>query len=330
LDTNGASNIVLGIHLGTNANASTWSYDALKAYINLHNKGWTISKNGSTTEISYKITIANNGDSFNLKSSNFGFTTYSIDWGDGSSVAQTTSDDVTHTYSSSGTYVIKINTISGTYRVSFHGSTTVNTIISAAITINAANFSNRVYRAFRNLQNMTSYNQLSASTSSVVDFGVGWENCIGLTSFPQIDTSTGTTFTGTWSGCTGLTTFPSLAYSNAITFYAAWHNCSSLTTFPANQFNQTGTLLSSCFQFAWKNCALTAQSIENILTSLDTNGASNIILNIDGGTNAAYSTWSTAAQTAFANLSGDPSNPSDTGKGWTISYNTTSGTATNP
>jgi hypothetical protein len=78
-------------------------------------------------------------------------------------------------------------------------------------------------------------------------------------------------------------------------------------------FDSTGTLpSSSAFNQAWKNCALTAQSIENILTSLDTNGASNITLHINGGTNAAKSTWSTAANDAYDNL---------ITKGWTISYN---------
>ena len=78
-------------------------------------------------------------------------------------------------------------------------------------------------------------------------------------------------------------------------------------------FDSTGTLAANAFGSAFSLCALTAQSIENILTSLDTNGVSNISLGIDGGTNAAYSAWSTAAQTALTNL---------TNKGWTVSYNT--------
>jgi len=77
-------------------------------------------------------------------------------------------------------------------------------------------------------------------------------------------------------------------------------------------FDTTGTLGSGAFYFCWNNCALTAQSIENILVSLDTNGASNITLGINGGSNAGYSTWSSTAQTALANLQG---------KGWSISYN---------
>ena len=53
-------------------------------------------------------------------------------------------------------------------------------------------------------------------------------------------------------------------------------------------------------------------SIENILVSLVENGATNIELGIDGGTNAAKSTWTAAANTAYDNL---------IAKGWTISFN---------
>jgi len=77
-------------------------------------------------------------------------------------------------------------------------------------------------------------------------------------------------------------------------------------------FDSMGTLYYNAFDRTWLNCALNAQSIENILVSLDTNGNSNSILGIDGGTNAAKTTWSTAANTAYDNL---------ITKGWTITYN---------
>ena len=77
-------------------------------------------------------------------------------------------------------------------------------------------------------------------------------------------------------------------------------------------FDTTGTLISSAFTNAWHNCALTAQSIENILVSLDTNGATGITLSIDGGTNADTSTWSAAANAAWLSLDA---------KGWNINQN---------
>jgi len=77
-------------------------------------------------------------------------------------------------------------------------------------------------------------------------------------------------------------------------------------------FDTTGTLIASAFNNTWTGCALTAQSIENILVSLDTNGATGITLSINDGTNAAKTTWTTAAVTAYDNL---------IVKGWTISFN---------
>ena len=77
-------------------------------------------------------------------------------------------------------------------------------------------------------------------------------------------------------------------------------------------FDTTGTLTATAFNNAWLNCALTAQSIENILVSLDTNGATGITLGIDGGTNAATSTWSAAANAAWLSLDA---------KGWDITQN---------
>ena len=82
-----------------------------------------------------------------------------------------------------------------------------------------------------------------------------------------------------------------------------------MVNFPANMFDSTGTFVWYAFQYAWRNCALSAQSIENILVSLDTNGQSDITLHVDDGTNANASTWSIAATNAFNNL---------ITKGWTI------------
>ena len=163
---------------------------------------------------------------------------------------------------------------------------------------------------WNNCSGLTSFPQLD--TSSGTSFFQTWYNCSELTSFPQLDTSSGTNFFYAWYNCSGLTSFPSCDFSSGTNFGAAWRSCSSLTTFPANMFDTTGTLTSSAFSQTWQNCALNAQSIENILVSLDTNGASNITLGIDGGTNAAKTTWSTAANDAYDNL---------ITKGWTISYN---------
>jgi len=305
-------------------------------------------------------TISNSGSSFTLRST--GTVNYTVDWGDGSDEETSTSNTLSHTYSSSGTYKVKINSNSGTYRPKFNDSGDEDQLTSVEVGVeDSLLFSTNIERAFRGAQNMTKYNQVGAATSAVTDLERIWENCSSLTSFPLIDTSSGTifnrtwhnnssltsfplidtssgtNFSFTWGGCSGLTTFPSINTSNATNVGQAWGSCSnlvsfpsldfssvtasfrrtwyfntSLTTYPANQFDNIQVTASNGFEDAWRSCALTAQSIENILTSLDTNGASNISLGLNGGTNAGKSTWSTAANTAYDNL---------ITKGWTINYN---------
>ena len=386
LDINGQQNITLSIDGGQNANASTWSTDTIIAYRNLINKGWTITKSGTPSMSDLEYTISNSGTSFTLRA--ISTVNYTVDWGDGSALETSTSTTLAHTYSSSGTYVVKINSNSGaySYRPKFDNSGDEDQITSIAVGFeDSVGFYNNIERAFRGAQNMTKYNQVAAATSAVADFERTWENCSGLTEFPLIDTSSGTNFTrawiscsgltsfplidtssGTnfsrtwrdctgltsfplidtsngiyftfaWSGCSGLTTFPLINTSSATDVGQAWNSCSnlvafpaldfsnvtvslrrtwyfctSLTTFPANMFDNINVTSSNGFQDAFRSCALTAQSIENILVSLDTNGASNIELGIHSGNNAGKTTWSTAANTAYTNL---------INKGWTISYN---------
>ena len=179
---------------------------------------------------------------------------------------------------------------------------------------------------------LTSFPQLN--TSNVTDFYRAWAGCTGLTgTFPTIDTSKGTRFLDAWSGCS-LTDFPALDFSEALDFGSAWESNDynsfpattfpkatnfsfawryvPITDFPAGAFDSTGTLVTTAFQQTFLDCALTAASIENILVSLDTNGATGVTLTLSGGTNAAKSTWTAAANTAYTNL---------IGKSWSIGFN---------
>ena len=133
-----------------------------------------------------------------------------------------------------------------------------------------------------------------------------------MASFPALNFSNGTGFDSSWRS-NAFTSFPSVDFSSATTFRDAWIY-SNLTTYPANQFDTTGTLASNAFQGAWFSNKLTAQSIENIITSLDTNGQQNIFLQMNSGQNANASTWSTDAIIAHTNL---------INKGWTINQNGT-------
>jgi hypothetical protein len=163
--------------------------------------------------------------------------------------------------------------------------------------------------AWRDCANLTSFPLLN--TSAGTDFNSAWYGCSSLTSFPLINTAAGTNFLYSWINCSSLTSFPSLNFTSGTNFQQAWQSC-PITSFPANMFNATGTLVTTAFSNAFQFCALTATSIENILTSLVTNGQSNITLGLSGGTNAGASTWTTAANTAYATL---------ITRGWTITRN---------
>ena len=353
-----------------------------------------------------EYTTVANTSTFTLRAAS-GSNNYEVDWGDGT-VQSYTSTAPTHTYASAETYTIKITPAEGstynpqfTHALSetsiaeidgtggtsltslyfgFWGASNLTSISSNIDTSNVTNFR----LAFAVNSSLTTFPLIDTSsgtdfgsawygcsgiggsfplinTSSGTEFGGAWRDCSGITTFPLINTSSGTSFNRAWNNCSGLTTFPVLDTSSGTNFGFAWNNCSglttfpaldfssatevgqawngcsdlvsfpsvdfssvtgsfrrtwyfdtSLTTYPANQFDNISSTPSNGFQDAWRSCALTAQSIENILTSLDTNGQQNIQLGINGGTNAAKTTWSTAANTAYNNL---------ITKGWTISFN---------
>jgi len=104
----------------------------------------------------------------------------------------------------------------------------------------------------------------------------------------------------------------------------AWQQCTNLTTFPANFFDSwsPSSLVNSVFHETWGDCtSLTAQSVENILTSIDTSGIYGTTTGLSGGTQLADhtididydgTTLSSATTTAIANLKT---------KDWAISIN---------
>jgi len=90
-------------------------------------------------------------------------------------------------------------------------------------------------------------NGATAGYGSVTDFSGYWREWSEITSFPLIDTSSGTRFD------------------------RAWQNCTSLTSFPANAFDNVS---GGDFTDAFTDTALTQTSIDNILVSLVASGIS--------------------------------------------------------
>jgi hypothetical protein len=165
------------------------------------------------------------------------------------------------------------------------------------------------FAAWLGCSSLTSFPLIN--TAAGTSFSNAWLGCSSLTSFPLINTAAGTNFSVAWLGCSSLTSFPLINTAAGTNFQQAWNGCSSLTDFPAAMFD---LCLATNFTNCWLNCALTAQSIENILVSINTANTSNGNLTLSGGTNANTSTWSTAANNAYIAL---------VGRGWTITQNGT-------
>jgi len=155
-----------------------------------------------------------------------------------------------------------------------------------------------------NCRGLTSFPLIN--TSSGTDFSYAWYTCNSLTSFPAIDTSSATTFSFAWYNCSSLTSFPLLDVSSMVSFNSAWYNCTSLTSFPANMFD---TCTATVFTNAFRNCALSQTSVDNILISIDTAGQSNGSLHMYGGTSATPSAAGITAKNSLI------------AKGWTVSTN---------
>jgi len=93
-------------------------------------------------------------------------------------------------------------------------------------------------------------NGATASYGAVTNFDNFWKGRSEITSFPLIDTSSGTSFLKAWSFCSSLTSFPLINTSSGTNFEQAWRNCSSLTSFPL-----IDTSSGNSFRDAWSNCS---------------------------------------------------------------------------
>ena len=233
------------------------------------------------------ITIADTTHTLRLNAA----CTFVVDWGDGTreTLTSTTAWTYTKTYAAPGTYRLRFSIQSGTFYPYYNNVTAdaaeLRTLEGTGP--EAWSFGTSLFLAFYGASGLTEVSE-GMNTAGVTNFTNVWRQCSSLTSFPLLDVSSGTNFT------------------------ASWQSCTSLTSFPANFFDVTGTLVSTAFTDAFLDCALTATSIENILTSLVTNGQSSITLTLSGGTNAGAATWTPAAVAAYYTL---------LERGWTIALN---------
>jgi hypothetical protein len=114
--------------------------------------------------------------------------------------------------------------------------------------------------------------------------------------------------------------------SSGENFAEAWRDCSSLTTFPSGFFDSwsPASLTNKVFNLTWYECtSLTAQSVENILTSLDTSGVYGTDTGASGGTQLADNAIDIEYDTATGSLSTATNSAiaSLIGKDWEVSIN---------
>jgi hypothetical protein len=170
---------------------------------------------------------------------------------------------------------------------------------------------------------LTSFPALDLSTGT--NFASAFQSS-DLASFPAgINMSNGTNFANTWRD-TDIVEFPLLNLDKSSVFLGAWRFNNLMTTFPAGFFDtwNPGSMNNFVFNDTWAGCtALTAQSVENILVSIDasgqyatSNGASGSSAITDTGIDISYnvSTGSLSAAT-------DAAIDSLIGKGWQVFIN---------
>jgi hypothetical protein len=179
-----------------------------------------------------------------------------------------------------------------------------------------------------------------------VSFTSAWQNS-GLTSF-STPLPTATTLSQAWYGCSSLTSFssefPLVTYAgygwiNCVSltsfstplplsnrFVSAWKNCTSLTDFSADVFANwnPSSISSGVFNNAWDGCtSLTAQSVENILTSIDTSGKYATSTGLSGGTALGDATIDIDYDVSTGSLTADTLSAIETlnGRGWSVNIN---------
>lgn len=147
----------------------------------------------------------------------------------------------------------------------------------------------------------------STSLPTATSLGQSWRDCTSLTSFNVAELPAVTVASQAWRS-SGLTSFSTLL-PNAHNVYLAWYNCQSLTSFDSSLSSMRNArqawqscisltdfsagvfdnwnpsiIQSSVFNGTWDNCtSLTAQSVENILTSIAASGKYATSTGLDGG-----------------------------------------------
>jgi hypothetical protein len=147
------------------------------------------------------------------------------------------------------------------------------------------------------------------NSSNGTNFYGTWINTL-ISRFPTIDISKGTQFNYAWN-IPSLVEMPLLNPTQPATFSNTWDGDALLSKFPTGFFDNAKT---TNYTNAFRNCALTQASVDNILVSIaqsvvNTPTLTNGTLNMTGGTSATPSATGLAAKAALV------------AAGWTVTNN---------
>ena len=171
------------------------------------------------------------------------------------------------------------------------------------------------------LQSFPSGAKLGTAASSGVNFTSAWQSS-GLTSF-STPLPTAGSLVAAFRSATGLASFNS-ELPSVTSMYLAFDGCGALTDFAEGLFDNwnPSSISNGVFNNTWAGCNLTAQSVENILVSIDASGKYGTATGASGGGsidsgididyNTATGSLSAATNAAVTSLKA---------KGWSIIVN---------
>jgi hypothetical protein len=173
-----------------------------------------------------------------------------VDWGDGLKERWQSSVNPTHTYSAIGTYTISIwgvfPAIYFNYSNDCEKALTVNQWGSS---VDWLGFNSAFSGCSNLLFSTTSIDSLQAKTDRVLNFIEMYSDCTSATTFPLINTASGTDFNSTYAGCTSATMFPLINTASGTNFSYMYYGCTSATTFPL-----INTASGTNFSYMYYNC----------------------------------------------------------------------------
>jgi len=145
-----------------------------------------------------EITTTTASESFTFPAT--GTVDVAVDWGDGSAVETFTSTPISHTFTTAGTYTVRISGSIGGLLIDGSGSEAqfAGQFVGAGLTWTGTSFVN----AFRD-SDITACDLSLADTSAVTSFSTAWRDCSSLTSFSSnaFDSCVATDFNGAFFKC---------------------------------------------------------------------------------------------------------------------------------